>query len=86
MEQKMGGHQFFFGGGLEEGLEFPFNSLHFHSFVFNALPYFGKMFEEGSFLNFFKAIEVGSRKRLGFGNLFALKTFPPRPSDLLMSI
>lgn len=44
----------FFSGGLEEGLEFPFVSLHFHSFVFNALPYLGKMFDEGSFLYFLK--------------------------------
>lgn len=56
---------FFFCGGLEEGLEFPFNSPHFHSFVFNALPYFDKMFEEGSFLNFLKQSKWVAEKGWG---------------------
>ena len=57
----MGGRQFFFFFGRtwgalkdqkeglgERGLEFPFIRPHFHSFVFDTLPYFGVMLEGGS--------------------------------------
>ena len=86
MEQKMDGHQVFFSGLLGEGLESPFISLHFHSFVFNTLPYFGKMFEEGSFLNFFKQSKWVAEtswvsKFVCSKNIFSSTLVPP--SDLL---